>query len=55
MFITIDGTAVTIGVVLVLVALVLLFPSRTGELVEGARLTLARLLSPGLLLPGVSA
>ncbi|WP_160162871.1 MULTISPECIES: hypothetical protein [Halorubrum] len=47
MFINIDGTAVAIGVVLVLAALILLFPGRTGELVESARLTLGRALTPG--------
>ncbi|WP_256403479.1 hypothetical protein [Halorubrum salinum] len=54
MFVKIDGPVVALGVVLVLVALALLFPSRAGELVESARLTLVRLLTPGVLVPGVS-
>ena len=54
MFINIDGTAVAIGVVLVVAALVLLFPGRAGELVESARLTLVRFLNPGTIVVGVS-
>lgn len=55
MFINIDGTAVAIGVVLVIAALVLLFPGRAGEFVESARLTLGRALTPGTIVTGVSA
>ena len=54
MFINIDGKAVAIGVVFVLVALGLLFPSRATELLNTVRFGLIRLLlTPGTIV-GVS-
>lgn len=55
MFVNIDGTAVAIGIVCVIVALGLLFPSRAADSVELVRLTFASFLEAMLKAVEVSA